>query len=193
MLQIDGLLLAGGKNSRMGGNYKGNLIYDDETFVEKILNELKKSAEQIWISYGRVQHDSYEGCSIVQDEYPDCGPLGGLHAGMKACEGDVVWVAACDMPFLKHELYQYLMNFLEPCFDGVVPIVDGKLQVLAAIYRPSIAEVLETELKMGNYKLQRVCKKLKIKYIDVSEDEAYRSMLKNINTLEEYNGITGKR
>lgn len=193
MFQIDGLILAGGKNSRMDGNYKGNLIYDNETFVEKILNELKKSAEQIWISYGREQHDAYEGCRIVQDEYPDCGPISGLHAGLKMCEGDVVLVAACDMPFLKAALYQYLLQFLETQYDGVVPVVEGKMHPLAAVYRSNISVRLEEELKKKNYKMQSVCRHLNLRYVDLSDDEEYRQMLTNINTTEEYKEILERK
>lgn len=186
MLQMDGLILAGGKSRRMNGNYKGNLIYDNETFVERIIGELKKITDQIWISYGQDVHDSYEGCRIVQDEYSGCGPLSGLHAGLKKCESEIILVAACDMPFLQIELYQYLVQFLEEQYDGVVPIVEGKIHPLAAIYRPHIAEKLEAELKNAHYKLQKICRMLKLRYVDVSDKEEYRRMLTNINTIEEY-------
>lgn len=186
MLQMDGLILAGGKSSRMDGNFKGNLIYDNQTFVEKIISELEKITKQIWISYGNEQHGSYKGCRIIQDEYPDCGPMSGLHAGLKICEGDVVVVAACDMPFLKAALYQYLLQFLEPQYDGVVPVVEGKMHLLAAVYRSNISVRFEEELKKKNYKMQSVCRHLNLRYVDLSDDEAYRRMLMNINTTEEY-------
>lgn len=186
MVQIDGLILAGGKSSRMNGNYKGNLIYDNETFVEKIISELGKMTKQIWISYGEEMHDSYEGCRIVQDEYPGCGPLSGLHAGLKKCDSEFALVAACDMPFLQIELYQYLFRFLEEQYDGVVPIIEGKMHPLAAIYRTNIAVSLEEELKKKHYKMQKVCRQLNLRYVDVSDSESYRQMLTNINTVEEY-------
>lgn len=186
MVQMDGLILAGGKNSRMKGNYKGNLIYGNETFIEKIISELEKITKQIWISYGDKMHDLYKDCRIVQDQYPGCGPLSGLHAGMKMCDSEIVLVAACDMPFLKAELYQYLIQFLEVQYDGVVPIVEGKMHPLAAIYRTNIALRLEEALKKKHYKMQMVCRELNLKYVDVSDTETYCRMLTNINTLEEY-------
>lgn len=186
MVQIDGVILAGGKSSRMNGNYKGNLIYDNETFVEKIISELGKMTKQIWISYGEEMHDSYEGCRIVQDEYPGCGPLSGLHAGLKKCDSEFALVAACDMPFLQIELYQYLFRFLEAQYDGVVPIIEGKMHPLAAIYRTNIAVSLEEELKKKHFKMQKVCRQLNLRYVDVSDSESYRQMLTNINTVEEY-------
>lgn len=193
MFQMDGLILAGGKNSRMNGSYKGNLIYGNETFIEKIINELEKITKQIWISYGDKMHDLYKGCRIVQDEYPGCGPLSGIHAGMKMCDSEIVLVAACDMPFLKAELYQYLIQFLEAQYDGVVPIVEGKMHPLAAIYRTNIALRLEEALKKKHYKMQLVCRQLNLKYVDVSDTEEYCRMLTNINTMEEYKEIIERK
>ena len=49
-MKADGLFLAGGASRRMGGNHKGNLMFQGQTFQEHIISELKKKAETIWIS-----------------------------------------------------------------------------------------------------------------------------------------------
>lgn len=185
---MDGLILAGGKSSRMGGRHKGFLTYEEETFMERLVKELKKEAKQLWVSYGMEAHAAYEGCRLVFDEYPGCGPLGGLHAGLKACETEELIVAACDMPFLKGELFSYLSERLKD-FDGVVPAASGKIHPLAAIYKKSVLPVLEEQIKNGNYRLQDALKKLNIAYIDVSEREDFKRMLQNINTAEDYKKI----
>ena len=161
-MKIEGLLLAGGKGRRMGGTYKGNLICDDVTFAEKIIAELKKETEKIWISYGNDNQGMIEDCEIVMDEYPGCGPISGFHAGLKKSDADAVFAAACDMPFLSSDLYTFLVKYLEPQYEGVVPMLDGRIQPLAAVYRPRIAGELEKEILEGNYKLSRVWKKLNI-------------------------------
>ncbi|MFW5631682.1 MAG: molybdenum cofactor guanylyltransferase, partial [Acetivibrio ethanolgignens] len=131
---------------------------------------------------------AYEGCRLVFDEFPGCGPLGGLHAGLKACETEELIVAACDMPFLKGELFYYLREWQED-FDGVVPIASGKIHPLAAIYKKSALPVFEEQIKNGNYRLQDALKRLNIAYIDVSEREDFKRMLQNINTAEDYERI----
>ena len=80
-MQADGLILAGGKSTRMGGRHKGDLVFKEQTFLERIIEELKVEAETVWISYGTLIRREYPGCQIVQDEYPDRGPIGGFHAG----------------------------------------------------------------------------------------------------------------
>ena len=77
-MQADGLILAGGKSSRMNGIHKGNLMYRQESFVDRLVNEFKKEARNIWISYGNQVHKEYKGCKIVLDKYMGCGPIGGL-------------------------------------------------------------------------------------------------------------------
>lgn len=46
MIQADGLILAGGKSSRMGGHHKGSLTYKDETFTKILVRELKRKYRQ---------------------------------------------------------------------------------------------------------------------------------------------------
>ena len=50
---MDGLILAGGKSTRMGGKHKGFLQMEEETFMDRLTREMKRRADQLWISYGR--------------------------------------------------------------------------------------------------------------------------------------------
>ena len=87
---VDAVILAGGKSSRMGGRHKGNLICAEETFTKHMLNEVSKVADHVWISYGKEVHEKYEGCEIIQDKYLDCGPIGGIHAGLSEAKNEKV-------------------------------------------------------------------------------------------------------
>lgn len=193
---MDGLILAGGKSARMGGRHKGNLVYQDHTFMEGIIREFHKETDGIWISYGQDIHKEYAGCRIVTDKYPDCGPIGGIHAGLCQCQSEWVMVAACDMPFLKIELYHFLRDLLRRSgyeawetvnsYAGTVPVTDGRIHPLAAIYRKNMAETLEEQIRNGNYRMTEALKKREILYIDVSENQRMRRMLQNINIISEY-------
>lgn len=222
-MRLDGLILAGGKSTRMGGTHKGSLLIEAETFTERLVKELKKDAGKVWLSYGGQVHERYEGCGIVRDIYPECGPIGGLHAGLAACTGDGVMAAACDMPFLKIELYRYLARRMEEeeqktgeSLDGVVPVLNcraklpeermdiqqgvrsclncpadrsesvGKVNPLAAIYRKSAAALLEEQIRNKEYRIRSALQKLKILYLDLDEGSELGQMLRNINTISEY-------
>lgn len=184
---MDGLILAGGKSSRMGV-HKGLLTFEGETFVERLIKELKKEAGQVFLSYGEETYAVYEGCQLIFDEAKDCGPIGGLYTGLKACKSEELMVAACDMPFLKAELFSWLKEQLGE-FDGVVPTASGKVHPLAAIYKKSALPILKEQIEGGKYCLREALKRLNIAYADVSERENFKRMLQNINTAAEYNRI----
>lgn len=191
-MNAEGLILAGGESTRMGGFHKGNLAYRNITFTEILVQELRKETSCVRLSYGREIKETYAGCPIVTDIYPGCGPIGGIHAGLKACVCDRMLVAACDMPFLKAGLFRYLEERLREresaytSFDGAVPVTGGRVHPLAAIYRRKVYTMLEEQIERQNYRIRDALKYLRILYIDVTGKRAFERMLQNINTPEEY-------
>lgn len=193
---MDGLILAGGKSRRMGGHHKGDLVYHRQTFLEHVISEFRKEADEIWISYGEKRRSEYEGCRIVMDEFTDCGPMGGIHAGLKSCKKEYVMVAACDMPFLEIGLYWYLYSRLREAQDaegcvyaGAVPVADGRIHPLAAVYKKGMGAELERRLKEKAFRLTDTLKSQKLLYVDVSAMPEFRKMLINVNTAEEYEAL----
>lgn len=207
MMQADGLILAGGKSRRMGGIHKGSLTYGNKTFTQILVKELKREAQKVWLSYGQEVKEQIAGCGIVRDIYEGSGPIGGLHAGLKICANDWLLVAACDMPFLKAELFRYLYqellrgaganlaasgnrNIQSSRYDGVVPVTNGNLHPLVAIYGKSSVRVLEEQIKDRNYRLCDALLRLDILYVDMTGKKDIEWMLQNINTRQEYETAT---
>ena len=187
--EIDALILAGGKSSRMGGKHKGNLMCENETFVQRLINEMTKVSDKIWLSYGNTVHAEYDKCRIVQDIHTDCGPIGGIHAGLSEAENEKAIIVACDMPFMRAEFFGNLMEQMDEETDIIVPVVDGRIHPLAAIYKKRILPVVESQIQSGNYRLRKILDQVNTKYIDVSDDARMVEMLRNINTVEEYQQI----
>lgn len=191
-MQAEGLILAGGGSTRMGGLHKGSLLYRKKTFIQILEDELKKEATHVSISYGAKRREYAGECSVIMDYYPGCGPIGGIHAGLRECRGEFLLTAACDMPLLKIELYRYLYDTLLGkekigiSYDGAVPIVDGRIHPLSAIYRRRAGSRMEEQILAGNYRLTDALKCMNILYADVTEQKGYVQMLRNINTLKEY-------
>ena len=191
-MDAEGLILAGGKSLRMGGRHKGSLTYENETFTQLLRKELKKEVSCVWLSYGQEIQENHSECPIVMDVYPNCGPIGGLYSGLRACTCDWMLIAACDMPFLKIELFRYLKNQLQgkkdavAVYDGVVPVTGGCIHPLAAIYQTKIGDVLKVQLEEGDYRVRNALKRLNILYADVTGMSCFEEMLQNINTMEEY-------
>ncbi|MCI8864436.1 MAG: molybdenum cofactor guanylyltransferase [Lachnospiraceae bacterium] len=192
-MQAYGLILAGGKSTRMEGIHKGDLFYRRQTFLERAVQELGKETEEIWISYGEEDRGRREGCQIIMDEFPGCGPIGGIHSGLKNGKRQWAMVAACDMPFLEISLYRFLFDKLEqankarqPEYMGAVPFSEGKIHPLAAIYHKGLWKALERQIKKGKYRLTDALSQERILYVDLTKEEALGTMLQNINTTVEY-------
>ncbi len=180
----------------MGGEHKGDLCFQGQTFMERIIGEFEACAQKIWISYGEKIRREYPGCVSICDEHPGCGPIGGIHAGLRKCQSDFMMVAACDMPFVKMELYQLLERELlkaqqesENTYAGVVPVDDGRIHPLAAIYKKEMIGCLEEQIAGKDYRLRSVLSRQNILYVDVSGNPRIRQMLKNINTVAEYDSV----
>lgn len=196
-MTMDGLILAGGKSTRMGGKHKGDLLYRDQTFTERIVQQFRKNAAHIWLSYGEVPGKAYEGCSVITDIYPGLGPIGGIYTCLTRCQSEAVMVAACDMPLIGAELFQYLSGRLDEeekrsgiAYMAAVPVVEGRMHPLAAIYRIKIKERLKEQIMEKNYRIRDAFRAEDVLYVDLTREEKYRNMLRNVNTVEEYKQLT---
>ncbi len=191
-MQAEGLILAGGWSTRMGGNHKGSLIYRGEAFTQILIKELKRETSCVRISYGRKIKEDWGCCPAVMDIYPDCGPIGGIHAGLSACLSEWLLVAACDMPFLKIDLFCFLMDRIYEMkkkgvsCEGAVPVSEGRIHPLAAVYKKGIEKIFEEQIQTGSYGIRDTLKRLNILYVDLTKDKIFKQMMQNINTAEDY-------
>ena len=71
-------------------------------------------------------------------------------------------------------------------YDGVMPVLERRMHPLAAIYRKCVAQVMERQILSGNYKIRDAFEKMHILYVDVTENENFARMLRNVTTMEEY-------
>lgn len=196
-IAVDALILAGGKNLRMQGNYKGDLKAGGETFADHLIREMKKISDHIYLSYGAVSHGEKEGCTVVRDIHPGCGPVSGLETGLTVCRSEYLLAAACDMPFLQAEFYRMLLdrgaeaeekNGRFP--DCIVPLLHGRPDVLAAVYSKRMLPVIRRLIRQGIYKPRAAAEQVNTLYVPLDGLPGYAVMLQNINTPEEYSKIT---
>ena len=78
---ISGGILAGGANKRFGGITKATIIVDGEKIITRMLRTIRDLFEELIIvtnTPGEFQEIS--GCRIIEDQYKEAGPLGGIHA-----------------------------------------------------------------------------------------------------------------
>src|SRR6185369_5390496 len=103
MNDTEAFILAGGASSRMGTD-KSLLPIEGQTFTERIAETLLTVTDSVSV----VGRQSDSSLPSVADVYPQWGALGGLHAALTACKRAWAIVVACDLPFVRAELFSFL-------------------------------------------------------------------------------------
>ncbi len=142
------------------------------------------------------------------DAYPETGALGGIATALTVCEGWAI-VVACDMPFVNVDLFAMLCQVASERisqeqvedeayrwegdrWDAVVPIVDGYIQTLHALYHRRCLPAIEAKLEAGKHKVASFLADVRLR--GVSEDEVrlidpdFRSFV-NVNTPAEWAAV----
>jgi molybdenum cofactor guanylyltransferase len=180
---IKGLLLAGGKSSRMGQD-KGEINYFGLTQREYAAKLLKGYVQESYLSLNATQAAAYQGdFPIIADQFLGIGPLGGILSAFKAFPNHAWLVLACDMPFVTEATLNYLCNFRNPqsvatCFASEF---DGFPEPLCTIFEPKAYPVLLEMLAYG-YDCPR---KALINFDTTILSHPNSTELSNINTPEQ--------
>lgn len=165
------IILAGGEARRAGGMEKYFFSYEGRTFIERLISTLQDLVDEIIIvARDEPQCRRFEeikGVRVVCDIRKGTGPVGGLHAGIKAAEGDVLFAVACDMPFVNMDVINRLFSLSEN-YDAAIPFWnDDMLEPLHAVYKK---KALEEYMKSHNsLSLREMIKSINSFYVNVEQ------------------------
>lgn len=182
-MKATGIILAGGKNSRMGEN-KAFLKVGKKKIIDRLVEKLKKDLEQVIIVTNERACYDYLEVDVISDIIPGMGPLSGIHAGLKNARYEHALVMACDMPFVEGELGLLLMEEATG-FDVVVPQIGEHLQPLFAVYAKNCIKPIEDCLKNSIYKVAAFYPQVKVNYVSEEKIAALSDIEKvfiNVNT-----------
>lgn len=196
------LILAGGKSSRMKKD-KSQLPWQDSTTLTHMLtNSYVYPFERTVISANRIiesqelpdfirkktkqrEHTTEyihlgdkRRLSVVSDLYTDCGPLGGMEAAMRLYPSDCWLILAVDLPFFDFSRVPALLAADASEYDAVIPVVDGRENPLAALYKGRVYEKIRTALADSDYRVRKIYNK-KAAFID---ETPYARQYLNMNT-----------
>lgn len=109
-MPVTGVILVGGRGTRMGGADKGLAQYDGRPLIEWMIECIRPQVDELLINANRNlgQYASY-GLTVVNDLRDDyAGPLAGLQAAMTKAAHDWLLMVPCDTPALPHNLVSRL-------------------------------------------------------------------------------------
>ena len=184
---MTGIILAGGKNSRMGIN-KAFLEIDGTRLIDNILAVYQKIfSEIIIVTNDPLSYTEFSETLIVTDIYKEKGALGGIYTGLFYATYDYSFVTACDMPFLNEDFIIYLTGQAGK-HDIIVPELPEGFQPLHAIYSRNCLSHIKKLLIADKLKIAGFYKEVRLLSIPEEKIKPFNKdgcLFLNVNTPED--------
>ncbi len=194
--RLSALVLAGGKNTRMGGLDKGRILFQGVPLAVRAVRLLAGLFQEVILVTNQPEaYTELSGSAVLTaDLYQDCGPLGGLHAGLVRSSRPAALCLACDLPNLSADFIRRQTGlFFERDCDVLLPRVRGEIEPLHAIYRKSLLGHIERILNDGQgYSIRRLFPLARTEYLDLEDKPEVLNMFTNINLPEELDALRGQ-
>ena len=184
---ITGVILAGGKSSRMGQN-KALMSLGGKRLVDRAVEVMRSVFDALLMVTNTPDVYAELGLPMVPDVWPEKGSLGGVYSALYHVATPYCLVVACDMPFLRAAVLRYLITQMAD-YDVVVPDVLGELQTLHAIYSKACLQPIERRLATHQLRIIGFFPDVRVRTITASELAPYDPALlafQNLNTPEEF-------
>ncbi|MBF8178933.1 molybdenum cofactor guanylyltransferase MobA [Herminiimonas contaminans] len=186
--QITGLILAGGRGTRMGTVDKGLQLFRDAPMALHVLMRLSPQVGYIMINANQniAPYEAF-GVPVWQDEMQGfAGPLAGLQTGLIHCETDYLVTSPCDSPFLPKDLVERLADGLKQNNADIAVAVTGEGDTKQAhpvfcLVKASLLPHLTLYLQEGGRKFDKWYSSLAVAEVHFDDEDAFR----NINTLDD--------
>ncbi|MCX6290371.1 MAG: NTP transferase domain-containing protein [Bacteroidetes bacterium] len=180
MHDLYGLVLTGGKSSRMGAE-KGLLDYHGKPQQFHVYDLLRSFCKQVFISCRADQllniPDGYE---VITDEprYSNIGPMAGLLSAHKKFPEASFLVTGCDYPFLTLDHLAELVSARNETNDAIC-FLNPETNIeepLIAIYENRSFQALFENFESGKYSLRHFLREVDTKKVVPVSSEFLKSV-----------------
>lgn len=190
---MTGIILAGGKSTRMGTN-KAFLELGGKKIIQWVIDVFLTLFDEIILISNEPELYKAWGFKVVPDILSGKGSLGGIYTGLVTASQDQAFFAACDMPFLNQKLIRYMMDQASG-FDVVIPYApteenqssDG-LHPLHAIYSKTCTKPIERLLEKNLLKIIGFFPEVRVRRIlqeEIQQFDPYLLSFFNTNTPQD--------
>ncbi|MBK7001631.1 MAG: molybdenum cofactor guanylyltransferase MobA [Rhodoferax sp.] len=187
-MEITGLILAGGRGTRMGNRDKGLIPFDGQPLVSHVVRRLQPQVQHLLINANQnLQTYSAFGLPLCSDVSADfAGPLAGLQAGLMRCKTSHLMAVPCDAPLLPLDLVSRLLQGLQTDGADAAFAVTHEGEVVQphpvfCLLRVHVLDQLNQFLESGGRSMLRWFATLRVAQVPFSDTMAFC----NLNTLEE--------
>jgi molybdopterin-guanine dinucleotide biosynthesis protein A len=184
---VTGVILAGGKSSRMGQN-KALMRLGGTRLVDRAVTVMHEVFSDLLMVTNTPEMYTGLGIPMVRDVWPDKGSLGGIYSAIYHVTTPYCLVVACDMPFLHAGVLRYLVTQIAD-YDVVIPDVLDELQTLHAIYSKTCLPPIERCLEANRLRIVGFLPEVRVRRVTASEIQPCDPELlafQNLNTPEDF-------
>ncbi len=194
---ITGVILAGGKSTRMGVN-KSFLQVGDKKIIERISDLMKLIFEKVILITNTPDDYKFLNLPLFEDVYKWKGPLAGIHSALVHSGTEKIFVLSCDVPFMSKEMIEYIVDY-KTDYPVTICKVNEHIQQLVGKYSKSVLSVIEKilsdDLSVENVSLRKkrsvsvlqLLEKVGADIINAESLDFYSEQLfVNINTPQDY-------
>lgn len=158
-----GVILAGGQNTRFSGTNKAFIRVGGKRILDRIYGVFEELFEEIiLVTNDPLQYLEWN-FNIVTDLFPFRSSLSGIHAGLFFTTTSHAFCAASDIPFLKKELVETILDSIEQDIDIVIPATSKGLEPLCSVYSKKCLKPIEQQLIKQDLKIQKIFEKVRVK------------------------------
>ena len=182
---ITGIILAGGKSSRMGRD-KGFLTLNNTPFVQYSIDALKPLVSEILIVSDNPDYDVF-GLKRINDIKKNAGPVAGICSGLEASSTDYNVILSCDIPLITSEIVKKLIASIDAISEVIQVESHGKSMPLIALYKRQVKDKFNRLLQEDERRLRIAIKACKSKNIVL--EKAFEISTMNVNTQTELKAV----
>lgn len=188
---ITGVILAGGKSSRMGVN-KSFLKIGNQTIIERIVDLMKSIFSEVIIITNTPDEYKFLKLPLYEDIYKWKGPLAGIHSALTHTQTEKIFVLSCDVPLMSKEMIHYLVNYKT---DKPIVFCEaaGYHQPLVGLYSKTILNQIEKVIsndEVNDKSLHKLLKSVDAEIIHPEGLAFYKDQLFfNINRPQDFEQI----
>ena len=181
---VSGLILAGGKATRMEGANKALIPFLSRPMISHVIERLLPQVDDIIINANQeAEAFSSFHLAVLSDEVTGyAGPLAGLHTGLKASQNEWVLCVPCDSPLLPKNIAESLMQAaIKENADIAIPKTNVQNHPVFCLCKKSLAADLANYLHHGGRKVTEWQQTQRCIEVHFDDESAFS----NINTFED--------
>jgi molybdopterin-guanine dinucleotide biosynthesis protein A len=162
------VVLAGGQSRRMG-KPKAALTIGGEPLLARVARLLLLAVPKVVVVGPPEVCRLVPDLAVLQDLHPRIGPLAGVETGLLSVTAELIFVVACDMPFINPDLVRAMLKFAQDNPEADVVALpsqerarEGMMEHLHAVYRRSCLPAVTRAIAGGSYALHDLFSQVRV-------------------------------